>query len=188
MYIIINFITSYLINDSILTNDICFFVILLIINLIILTLVHLFVLIFINCDFILVCLVAYQKKQYVFKPVAELLQGKSAGLNEKHVRIIHVMANSVLLAFFLLICPVMVMSISLIVLAAMYYAYRTFDINYDPVIHSLWAIYYCFVVSQMVYFILISFRIVIGFSLYVKFKFEEVNQLLKSNTVKVLFY
>ena len=65
----------------------------------------------------------------------------------------------------------------------MYYAYRNFDINYNPVIHFLWAIYYCFVISQMVYSILISFGVVIGFSLYIKFRFKEVNELLKSNNL-----
>lgn len=66
----------------------------------------------------------------------------------------------------------------------MHYAYKNFDIDYNPVIHFLWAIYYCFVISQMVYTLIIFFSLIIGYSLYFKFRFNQVNQLFKSNNIR----
>ena len=127
---------------------------------------------------------AYREKHYIIKPLIDIIEGKSSGLNKKHLRIIRLICNLILYPFFKIIGPILSISISIIVLIAMYYAYGNFDIDYNPVIHFLWAIYYCFVISQMVYTLIIFFTLISGFSVYFKFRFNQVNQLFKSDDIR----
>ena len=127
---------------------------------------------------------AYQEKHFIIKPLVDILEGKSSGLNQKHLRRIRFMCNLILYPFFKVIGPILSTSISIIVLISMYYAYNNFDIDYNPVIHFVWAIYYCFVISQMVYTLIIFFTLISGLSFYFKFRFNQVNQLIKSNDIR----
>ena len=129
---------------------------------------------------------AYQKKQYVIRPVFDILEGKSAGLNQKNLLILRFLFNAMGLTFFKVLSPVLITSISLTILSQVYYAYTNYGVNYNPVITLIWAIYYCFVISQMVLTMVISFGVLIIFSLYIKFRFNQVNQLFKSNNIQMI--
>lgn len=129
-------------------------------------------------------LIAYQKKQYIIRPLIDIIEGKNAGLNEKHLRLVRLIGNLILYPSFKIVCPVLSMSISIVVLVAMYYAYFYFNVKYNPVIHTLWALYYCFVISQMVYSLFFVFIVVAGFSLHIKFMYTQVNELFKSKNIR----
>ena len=124
---------------------------------------------------------AFQEKQYLIKPLVDILEGKSSCLNRKHLKMLRFMSNAIIPLVFDVFCPAIILLASLFVLISMYYAYDNFDVHYNPIIHFLWAMYYCFVVSQLMYSFIIGFGIAIGFSIYIKFRFNEVNKLFKSN-------
>ena len=114
------------------------------------------------------------------------MAGKSGGLNRKHTRILRLLANLLLYPFFKVICPILAISISVIICGSMYHAYVKFDVVYNPVIHFLWAIYFSFVISQMVSTLVLTFSIFGGYSLYLKFRFKQVNQMFKSGKIKIV--
>lgn len=126
---------------------------------------------------------AYKRKQYMIRPLFDLLAGKSVDINAQHTKIMRFMANFILYPFFRVFSPVSTFSISMIIFLIMYYAYVHFNV-YNPVVHFLWAIYYCFVVSQMVSTLVCTFGFFVGFSLYVKFRFNEVNKKFRSRNLK----
>ena len=129
---------------------------------------------------------AYKEKLDIVKPLIDILEGKNSGLNQKHLKILRFMGNILLPLIFNIICPALVLLISLKILITMYYAYNNFDVDYNPVIHFLWAIYYWFDISQMVYSIVLAFGLLTSFSLYIKLRFNQVNKLLKSNNIKII--
>ena len=132
---------------------------------------------------------AYKEKQYIIKPMIYILEGKNSGFNYKHLKTLRFLSNALLPMIFTIICPALVILISLKILIQMYYAYNNFDIDYidyNPVIHFLWAIYYCFVISQTVYSLLIVFVLLISFSLNLNLIYNQVNKLFNSNNIKII--
>ena len=129
---------------------------------------------------------AYQRKQYVIQPLVDLMEDKSANLNKKHKKIIRVIANLLAYPFVKVIRPFLTYSISVTILGFMYHAYIEFDVIYNPVIHFLWAIYFCFVVSQMISTLVFTFSMFSAYSLYLKFRFKQVNLMFKSGKIKIV--
>ena len=114
------------------------------------------------------------------------MAGKSAGLNKKHTRTLRLMANLLVYPSFKVIRPILTISISVIIFGLMYYAYVKSDVAYNPLLHFLWAIYFCFVVSQMVSTLIFTFSLFCGYSLYLKFRFKQVNQMFKRYKIKTV--
>ena len=72
----------------------------------------------------------------------------------------------------------------LTILIFMIHAYLNFNVTYNPVIHSLWAIYYCFVVHQMISTLIMSYSIIGGLAMYIRLRFKQVNQQLQSKKIR----
>lgn len=128
----------------------------------------------------------YKKKQYILKPLFDITKGKSAGLNQKNLKSLKLVCYSMGLVFFKMVGPFLTLSISLINLTAMYYAYINFNVNYNLIIHFLWAIYFNFVFSQMIYSLIITLGVVIAYSLYIKYQFRQINNMFKSNSLAMI--
>lgn len=128
---------------------------------------------------------AYKEKQYIIQPLIDLLEGKNPGLYHKNLKILRFLGNALLPSLFNVICPALALFISLIIWVSMYNVYCKYNI-YNPVIHSLWAIYYSFVVFQMVYSLLLAFTIIISLSLLMKFRFNGVNKFFKSKNMNII--
>ena len=129
---------------------------------------------------------AYQRKQHVIRVVFDLMEGKREGLCKKNYKILRFIADTVLWSFYKFLGPIMTISISSVILIWMYYYAYNYNVNYNPVIHFIWAIYYCFVVYQMISTFVIIFGLIIGFSLYIKLRFKQVNQLFKNRNLMMI--
>ena len=110
-----------------------------------------------------------------------MLEGKSAGLNKKDYAIIRLFGNLIGFPFFIVINPVLTILASVMVIVMMLYAYLNFDVKYNPVIHFVWAIYFCFVISQIVPTLVLTFGMFIALALHFKFRFKNVNRMIKTN-------
>ena len=96
------------------------------------------------------------------------------------------MANLLLYPLLKVIRPILTISISITILGFIYYAYVKFDVVYNPIIHFLWAIYFCFVISQVILILFLTFSLFSAYTLYLRFRFKEVNQMLKSGKIKIV--
>ena len=114
------------------------------------------------------------------------MAGKSVGLNKKHLRILRLVANLLTYPFLKVIRPILTISVSATILVLMYYAYVRFDVVYNPVIHLLWAIYFCFVISQMISILFFTFSLFSAYAFYLRFRFKQVNQMFKSGKIKIV--
>ena len=126
----------------------------------------------------------YNEKQYLVRPLFDILEGKNPDLNESNLRLIRLVANLLLTPFFNLLKPILSVMCILTIFIFMIHAYFNFNVTYNPMIHSLWAIYYCFVVHQMVSTLIITYILICAISLYIKLRFKQVNQQLRSKKIR----
>ena len=112
------------------------------------------------------------------------MEGKKAGLNQANYKLIRLAGSLLLVLVFELGKPILLLIFILTILIFMVYAYLNFDVTYNPVIHSLWAIYYCFVVHQTVSTLIVSYSIIGALAMYIRLRFKQVNQQLQSKKIR----
>ena len=134
--------------------------------------------------FNLVSYVGYSNKQYLMRPLVELLEGKNVELNQSNYKLIRLVVSLLLILVFELGKSILLLIFILTILIFMIYAYLNFDVTYNPVIHSLWVIYYCFVVHQTVSSLILSYSIIGGLAMYIRLRFKQVNQQLQSKKIR----
>ena len=126
----------------------------------------------------------YNNKQYLMRPLIQVLEGENAGLNQTNYKLMRLIISLALILLYKLGKPILTLIFILTILIFMIYAYFNFDVTYNPVIHSLWAIYYCFVLHQVTSILIVCYTAITGFALYIKFRFKQVNQLMKSKRIR----
>ena len=132
----------------------------------------------------LVSYALYNDKQHLVRPLLEIMEGKNAELNQANYKLIRLAINLLSILIYKLGKPILTLIFTLTILTFMIYAYFNFDVTYNPVIHSLWAIYYCFVVHQMISTLILSYSLIGGLAMYIRFRFKQVNQQLQSKKVR----
>ena len=112
------------------------------------------------------------------------MEGKNAGLHQANYKLFRLAIHLSLSLILELGKPILTLIGILTILIFMIHAYLDFNVTYNPVIHSLWAIYYCFVVHQMISTLIMSYSIIGGFAVYIKLRFKQVNQQLQSKKIR----
>lgn len=122
----------------------------------------------------------YTGKFIVFRPLLEWAEGKPSGLIPKYDRFFRILTNIVVTPFMKFICPILDVSILISISSSMFSKYMKSTDEYNVAFYILFALYYSFVIHQMIMSILIASIIICGYSIFLRFRFSQVNLMLKS--------